>query len=57
MTRGAIFVRRGRRCIWGFAAIVAGIFILLSLILPSQFWWFLIAVCLIAVGIWYLRCC
>lgn len=57
MTRGAIFVRRGRRSIWGFVAIVAGIFILLSLILPSEFWWFLIAVSLIAVGIWYLRCC
>ena len=54
---GGGILRRGHRNAWGCAAIVAGILIILALILPAEFWWFLIAIGLIAGGIWYLRCC
>jgi hypothetical protein len=50
-------VRRGRCGLWGFAAIGAGLFILLALVLPAEFWWFFLAAGLIGLGIWYLRCC
>ena len=55
--RGAISLRRGRHCFWPVAAILAGTAILLALVLPSTFWWFLLADGLIAAGIWMLRCC
>ena len=41
----------------GAAAIAAGVFILLSLVLPVTFWWFLLGVGLIAVGIHLRRKC
>ena len=43
----------------GYAAIAAGIIILLSLILPPGFWWFAIGVGLVALGLWLnsRRCC
>jgi hypothetical protein len=50
-------VRRGRCGLWGFAAIGAGLVILLALVLPAEFWWFFLAAGLIGLGIWYLRCC
>ena len=50
-------MRRGRHCMLGFVAISAGLIIILSLVLPSAFWWFLLAVLLIGFGIWYIRCC
>ncbi|MBR5094275.1 MAG: hypothetical protein IK095_04200 [Oscillospiraceae bacterium] len=50
-------MRRGRCGLWGIAAIGAGIFILMALVLPSQFWWGFLALGLIGVGVWYLRCC
>ena len=50
-------MRRGHSFLIGFAAIGAGLFIMLALVLPSQFWWFFLAAGLIALGIWYLRCC
>lgn len=49
-------MRRGRRCMLGYVAIVAGLIIILSLVLPSAFWWFMLAAVLIVFGIWYLRC-
>lgn len=39
------------------AAILMGVVILLSLVLPSQVWWFLLALGLIGLGLWLLRCC
>jgi len=54
---GRFAVRRGRCGLWGFAAIGAGLFILLALVLPAEFWWFFLAAGLIGLGIWYLRCC
>ncbi len=50
-------MRRGRGGIWGCAAIAAGLMIILALILPTEFWWFLAAAALIALGIWYIRGC
>lgn len=54
---GGIFMRRGRRCLWGLTAIILGLVILLSLVLPSSFWWFTLAAALIGFGLWYIRCC
>jgi NO-binding membrane sensor protein with MHYT domain len=34
-----------------------GLFILLALVLPSDFWWFFLAAVLIGFGIWVMRCC
>ena len=36
-------MRRGHRGIWGCAAIIAGLIIILSLVLPEAFWWFIFA--------------
>ena len=50
-------MRKGRNNIWGFVAIITGVVIFLALILPTEFWWFILAVILIAAGIWFLRSC
>lgn len=50
-------MRRGRNTLLGFAAILAGVIIILSLVLPSAFWWFALAALLICFGFWYNRCC
>ena len=50
-------MRRGRRCLWGLAAIILGLVISLALVLPSSFWWFALAAGLIGYGLWYIRCC
>ncbi len=50
-------MRGGRRGMWGITAIVLGVIILLSLVLPKEFWWFSLAALLIAAGVWLLRCC
>ena len=50
-------MRRRRWCLLSCTAIAAGVLILLALILPTAFWWFLIAAGLIAAGIWLMRCC
>jgi uncharacterized membrane protein HdeD (DUF308 family) len=55
--QGSGFMHKGHNNIWGFVAIIAGIIILLSLVLPTEFWWFILAIVLIAAGIWYIRCC
>lgn len=49
-------MRGGGRGVIGYAAIAVGIVIILSLILPVNFWWFALAAILIALGIWYIRC-
>ena len=43
-------MRRGRRCLWGLVAIILGLIIILSLVLPSAFWWFALAAALIGLG-------
>ncbi len=44
----------GRRCLFGGLAIGLGAVILLALVVPPGFWWFLAGILLIAGGIWYL---
>ena len=41
----------------GTIIIFLGIFVLLALILPTSFWWFVLGAVLIAVGIWLSRRC
>jgi hypothetical protein len=48
---------RRRRGPWGFAIVFLGIIIILALILPSDVWWFLLAVGLICIGVWLIRRC
>jgi len=48
--------RRNRKNGIGLIAITAGVVILLAMIVPVGFWWFVLAVLLISVGIWYNRC-
>lgn len=50
-------MRKGRNSLWGCIAIVSGLVIVLSLVLPVEFWWFIFAAGLIGVGVWYIRCC
>ena len=50
-------MRKGRNNIWGFVAITTGVVIFLALILPTEFWWFILAVVLIDAGIWFIRSC
>ena len=40
----------------GFVFIAAGALIILGMILPKVFWWFLLGLILIAIGVWLLRC-
>lgn len=44
------------RCILGVLCIVIGILIILSMVLPSGFWWFGLGIALIAAGVWCVRC-
>ena len=48
-------MRKGRNNLWGCVAIISGVVIFLALILPTEFWWFILAAILIAAGIWFLR--
>lgn len=50
-------MRRGHRGLWGCVAIIAGFVIILSLVLPTAFWWFIFAALLIVLGVWFMRCC
>ncbi len=43
--------------LWGRITIVAGLLVLLSQILPVGFWWFVLGIALISVGIYMKRCC
>lgn len=49
--------RRRRGPAVGWLVMLAGIVIILALILPAGFWWFALAIALIAGGIWLLRSC
>lgn len=49
-------MRWNRRCVWGCGEIIAGCIILMALVLPSGFWWFLLGAGLIGCGLWSVRC-
>ena len=50
-------MHKGRNNIWGFVAIITGVVIFLALILPTEFWWFILSFVLIGAGIWFIRSC
>lgn len=56
---GVNFLRRGRdkKPVLAILAVAMGTLILMVKILPASFWWFMIAVGLISLGIWLLRAC
>lgn len=45
--------RRNKNYGIGRLFIIAGTIILLSMILPVRFWWFILGISLISFGIWY----
>jgi len=50
-------MRRNGFNLWGMIAIGTGVVIILSIVLPKSFWWFVLAGGLICGGIWLIRCC
>lgn len=48
--------RGGNYILIGKTAICVGIIIILALVLPSQFWWFVLGISLICIGIWLRKC-
>ena len=54
---GGFFMRRRRsKQPWGLILVTAGIIVLMSLILPEGFWWFMLGVALITCGVYICRC-
>ena len=53
---GGGFLRKGPCALFAVIAISSGVVIILSLILPTQFWWFMFAAALICLGVWLFRC-
>ena len=49
-------MRKSPCSIIAIAAIAAGVIIILAMVLPAQFWWYVLAVALICGGIWLCRC-
>lgn len=52
--------KKGRNCgskNLGCLIILLGVFVLLALILPSTFWWFILGAVLICAGVWVSRRC
>ncbi len=56
LMQGAVFLRKGPCALFAVIAIASGVVIILSLILPTQFWWFMFAAALICLGVWLFRC-
>ena len=58
LAEGGGFMGRGwgRGNLIGIVFIAAGSLIILGMILPKVFWWFLLGLVLIAIGVWFLRC-
>ena len=48
--------RRNKRYGVGKLFIIVGTTILLAMILPVKFWWFILGISLISFGIWYNQC-
>jgi len=49
--REAVFLRDCQNISIGAVAIIVGIFIILAIVLPAEFWWFILALSLICYGI------
>ena len=50
-------MRRNNMNTLGLIAVGAGVLIILSLVLPTSFWWFVLSGLRIGAGVWLLRCC
>ena len=48
--------RRKPKLLPGLICLIAGMVIILSMVLPAKFWWFMLGGCLIAVGLYFMRC-
>lgn len=57
MAKGRVFMRKNGMNLLGLIAIGTGVVIILSIVLPKSFWWFVLAGVLICGGIWLIRCC
>jgi len=57
LSREAFFMHKGRRYTCALMSIIIGLLIILSQILPEQFWWLMLAFALIGVGLWRIKCC
>lgn len=49
--------RRNKRCGIGKLFVIAGTMILLAMLLPVRFWWFILGISLISFGIWFNNWC
>lgn len=49
-------MRRRGKSLWGILTVLAGVVIIMALVLPGKFWWFLLAGALIMGGCWLIRC-
>lgn len=58
LVEGGVLMGRGwgRGNLIGIVFIAAGTLIILGMILPKVFWWFLLGLVLIVIGVWFLRC-
>lgn len=48
--------RRRRTNLIGLVCVLAGCTIILGMLLPKAFWWFLLGAALIGAGVWLMRC-
>ena len=48
--------RHRPKLLTGLICIIAGLVIILSMVLPAKFWWFMLGGCLIATGLYFMRC-
>ena len=48
--------RRNRNYGIGKLFIIMGVMVLLAMILPARFWWFVLGISLISFGIWFNHC-
>ena len=55
---GGFYMGRWRRrwLLPGLVCIALGAVIILGMILPKAFWWFLLGTALIVLGVWLIRC-
>ena len=59
MCAGVKYMRRRKNKgnFLGWFAVLGGVVIIFALVLPAGFWWFALAIALIAFGVWIIRCC
>lgn len=48
--------RRKPKLLPGLICLIAGMVIILSMVLPAKFWWFMLGGCLVSLGLYFMRC-